>query len=376
MNRYILEVIAIKYYALKRKTLMKKCIILLCSCVITLLCFCSNNPSGTSPDPTRNCFRKYPYTATSARIEIIEDSTFCIGIDLNHKFDTVYSGYNVTETKLDVDSYDTLSSAIVRHTQTYARVQARSDLQGLWELTERNVILVSGTLTAEELEKIDSDTAFVNSMMTEGALQIEITADTIYYYYIGSIADLLLSLYTKQIESLDFARFIAVKSAKYSDNQITITGQITGEVVTITSDEKFNQTLSSSDPAHETYTEYVRIEDCPIDDPLDWYWEFIMDNPSYAQYYIEVLDSSGYFDSVDADIEKVNDTIVTITGNKSGEVITVTLHTDSTIVYESSNPISHPKYETTWTEFGFPDWIISFIIDNPVIRRKNRAYGY
>ena len=375
MNRYILKVLAIKYYALKRKALMKKGIILLCSCAITLLCFCSDNPSGSTPDPTRNCFRKYPYTATSASIEVIEDSSFCIGIDLNHKFDTVYSGYNVTQTDLDVDTYDTLSSAIVRHTQTYTRVQTGSDLEGWWELTERNVSLVSGTLTTEELEKLDDDTAFVNSMMTEGALQIEITADTVYYYYVGSIADFLLSLYTKQIEGLDFARYLAVKTAKYSDNQITVTGHITGEVVTITSDEKFNQTVSSSNPAHETYTEYVRIEDCPIDDPLDWYWEFIMDNPSYAQYYIEALDSSGFSDSVDADIEKVDDTIVTITGNNSGEVITVTLHTDSTIVYESSDP-THTKYETTWAELGTPDWILVFIIENPVIRRKNCINGY
>ena len=203
---------------------MKKCIILVCSYALSLLIFCSNDLTGSTPDPTRNCFRKYPYTATSARIEIIEDSTFCIGIDLNHTFDTVYSDYNVTETKLDVAAYDTLSSAVVLHTQTYTRKQTGADLLGLWELTNRNVSLVSGILTPEELEKIDGDTSFVNSMMSEGALQAEFTADTIYYYYIGSIADLLLELYTKQIESLDFARFLAIQMAKYSDGQITVTG--------------------------------------------------------------------------------------------------------------------------------------------------------
>lgn len=306
-------------------------------------------------------------------MEIIKDSTFCIGIDLNHKFDTVYTNYSVSATELEVGMYDTLSNSILLHTQTYTRVQTRSDLHGLWELTKRNVSLVSGTLTPQEQEKIDGDTAFVNSMMTEGASQIEITEDTIYFYYIGSIASLLQSDYTKQLDKIQNSKYFAIEIAKLSDDQITVTGHITGEVVTITSDDKFNQTLSSTNAAHETFTQYVRIVDCPIDDPLDWYWEFLTDNPSYAQLYIDGIDSFVLLDSVDADIEKVNDTIVTITGNKSGEVITVTLHTDSTIVYESSNPASHPKYETTWTEFGFPNWIISFIIDNPInLRKKSR----
>lgn len=136
---------------------MKKHITFIFSSIILLLCLCSDkNPSGSSPDPTRNCFRKFPYTATSDIIKTIEDSTFCIGIDLNHKFDTVYSDYNVTLTELDVGTYDTMSSgAIVLHTQSYTRVNTGTNLLGWWELAESDVSLVSGTLTAQELEKIE-----------------------------------------------------------------------------------------------------------------------------------------------------------------------------------------------------------------------------
>ena len=351
---------------------MKTLLSLLCSCTLLLLCFCSDNPSGTSPDPTRNCFRKYPYTATSSRIEVIEDSTFCNGIDLNHTFDTIYSSYNVTPTDLDLGTYDTMASgAIVLHTQSYSRVNSGTDLLGWWELAERSVSLVSGTLTTQEQEKIDSDTAFVNSMMSAGALQIEATEDTIYYYYIGSTAELLQDMYAKQIENIPNAKYIAIKIAKWSDDQITVTGQITGEVVTITSDDKFNQTFSSTNAAHETFTMYVRIEDCPIDDPLDWYWEFLTENPSYAQIYIDILNASGVLTSADVDVEKTNDTIVTLTGNKSKEVITVTTHTDSSIVYESSDPV-HDTYETTFAEFGLPDWFDIFIRENSIrIRKKS-----
>jgi len=344
---------------------MKKPILLMSLLASLLFISCSDdNPSNNSDDPTRNCFRKYPYTATAEIMTVIEDSTFCIGIDLNHTFDTVHAQYNVSPTDLDVAVYDTLSSAIVLRVQSYARVKTGTDLTGWWELSDANVSLVSGALTPAELKKIDDDTAFTNSMLTAGDVQIEITADSIYYYYIGSTADLLQTIYTKQLEKTPNSKYIAIKIAKYTDNRITVTGQITGEVVTIASDDKFNQTLSSTNPAHETFTVYVRIEACPIDDPLDWYFEFFGENPSYAQIYIDMIDNAGVLDSVDATATKVNDTIVTITGNKSHEVITATLHTDSTIVYESSNPV-HTKYTTTFQQGGFPDWFLVFVIENP-----------
>jgi hypothetical protein len=61
---------------------------------------------------------------------------------------------------------------------------------------------------------------------------------------------------------------------KISENKIRLTGNITGEVVTVTFSNLGNQTYSSSNPAHATGTWYRNPSSCPNIVP-SWYDNFL-----------------------------------------------------------------------------------------------------
>lgn len=76
--------------------------------------------------------------------------------------------------------------------------------------------------------------------------------------------------------------FYEVSDTIIGDRTMRITGDISGEVVTVNWDAQGNAAWSSSNASHAPGTVYANPTTCPNDPPA-WYQEFLTDNQTQAQ---------------------------------------------------------------------------------------------
>ncbi len=307
---------------------------------------CDDNNPVNGGVPPENLVMQFTYTDLGDVIELVSDSTYCNGTEVETVYITDYAPYELDGDNLYLTGYDTLSQGgIIRTDNNYTRMDESEGLSGIWEQTEYEVTVVSGNLTQDEQDKLTDEMAMINAMIEDGSIQLEISADTAKLYYMGSIASVMLKLMNAQLETMENFDYLDITLKASGSEKIQIVGNVSGEIVTITIDENFNQTYSSTNPSHETYKVYEKIVECPVDNPPNWFMEFIFDNISYSDVLIKYLEEMPFFDTLDVTIEKIDNSSLSITGNKSGEIVTISKVGDETIRFESTDP-THLSFET------------------------------
>jgi hypothetical protein len=72
--------------------------------------------------------------------------------------------------------------------------------------------------------------------------------------------------------------FYNVTLTRTSDNVVTLYGNVDSETVTLTMNANGDQTYSSSNTAHQTYTDYAEPASCPNPPDYAWYNTFLQAN--------------------------------------------------------------------------------------------------
>jgi hypothetical protein len=138
-----------------------------------------------------------------------------------------------------------LKLAFDSDTAVFIRAGIASGLQGQWSLSDTSI--------------------------QGGSVMLYITANTltITETYIDCYADDWM-LYDWAYDSAGFNG----TAAELSCTQVRITGNTTGEQVTITWNNNGDMTYTSTDAAHAAYTYYQNPTSCPDDYSPDWYYSY------------------------------------------------------------------------------------------------------
>jgi hypothetical protein len=272
-----------------------------CACV-PIACLCGGtgggNPLGAGPnDPVQ----EGTYTAIGDQLsldfgETIYTDSYCYGDSLVVEADTFQStpvalDYELSGNTLALteeesneyydealDDYVTFQdpNAIVAFQMVFTRSTSGTDIQGTWVLTGAAYEVVSGTLTAAETQALNTQVLAMQEDLAEWGMTLVFGASTVSVYQTGgssSLADELLYEYEQYV-----VQSCNITAAKVNSNTISLTGDVTGEVVTIAVSTDWDMTYSSSDPTHATHTYYDNPTSCPNDyEPL-WFEDFLVAN--------------------------------------------------------------------------------------------------
>jgi hypothetical protein len=220
---------------------MKKAAAILCMCAAVLMVSCAkknNNPTG--PGGGDNTMTMTYTMLGTDRIVIsnpqeISTETYCNGNTLVTLTDTSEASTDTMGFELSGNG-DTLSI----EGMIFARTGTGTGIQGSWTSTMGSVQIGPSTITVIESSSSDAD------------------------YFIE--------------DWIDDPQADNVTVTKASANSVTMTGNTTGEIVTITFSStgiSYSSTLSE----HAAGTYYYNPTSCPNNDP-EWYYEFLMANSS------------------------------------------------------------------------------------------------
>lgn len=158
----------------------------------------------------------------------------------------------------------------------------------------------------------------------------------------------------------DAPEYLRVALDTVADDTLRIRGDISGETVTIAFDARLDRTYTSTDAGREPYTARRRPEHC---EPVTlWFWDFLDDNVSFADeftatYLVQLALYLGI------SYESHGHDTVSITGELSGETVTVWYDGEETVFYESSFA-TREAYDTPRSNVIHPPWSAEFCGEN------------
>lgn len=231
---------------------MKKAVALFCvvAAVLMVTCAKKDNPTG----PGGNAINTMTYTVSGDKIIVSNPQTIYTECDSNNILvsDTTHASIDTATFVLSNNN----NFMVVKHSDgeidSLTRVGTGSSIQGQWTSARGYTVDI-------------------------GASTITLTLD---------YADMLVSEFDYM------SSYVNVTIAKTSSNSVTITGNISHEVVTIsinssTGDVTYSSTVSS----HAAATVYANPTSCPNDGPA-WLEEFFMANPKIAKNAVSAPTSS------------------------------------------------------------------------------------
>jgi hypothetical protein len=320
---------------------------------------CSQSDSVTqAPDQQDSALFIQTYTLSGDTMVIIRDTAICLGGHLVREKDTAKAFLERAEASMMVRVIDTLpSGAVVENERFLTKRDTGTGIIGRWQIMSDSNRIVAGALSPAEISWWCSDTLLIDGMIAQNALFVEFDATRMTQMFEGVPAELLLPRILSR--SPEFVR-IDIDTAT-DGRSVTIVGQISGETVTVTFDMHLNTTYAS-DRSRTTYVEWRRPERC--DEPEPWFQSFLRENVSFADEFIEVH-LSGPSSSLNIAVAKIDDYTVTITGNVTGEHVTVQFDGEETVTFSSDNALHEPHTTMRPMEqLVPPGWLESFYTEN------------
>jgi hypothetical protein len=175
---------------------------------------------------------------------------------------------------------DTLktSGAVVELVMTLTRIGTGSGLQGTWSLNPISYRIVSGTPTAEETARLNDNVGEVNGslsgQMTITATQITVTSVNTNSFF----AEDFIDEWNRGGPAMSDSARYAITVTLISSSMVELTGQKTGEKVTISEQGEGDIMYLSSVAAHQAHTYYVNPASCPNPREPVWYQDFLNAN--------------------------------------------------------------------------------------------------
>ena len=207
---------------------------LLLSIVILVPLSCTEDDSGggTGPGPIDDRPAGITYTLSGDSITLVIDSSYCMGNTLVQTLDTVSGTINLSGTSLTITLTSELGTGtVITNTRTYTRQGGSgSTLEGTWQV-ESDENVVAGMLPGpNEVGDWADDTLLFDRMIAAQGLQMTVDSVSMVYSFEGALAPVMLPVALE--DTPEYAR-ITIDTAA-DNNSVTLTGGITGEVVTIT----------------------------------------------------------------------------------------------------------------------------------------------
>lgn len=223
---------------------MKKAVAIFCACAVGLLITCAkkDNPAGPGSGSNSNT---YTYSMSGNTAISSYPQTISVSCDSNNILvsDTSYAYIDTTTITLLNNDNLMVSKHTDGYSDTLTRVGTGSGVQGEWTNSYGMTIQVGVNTVTESYNYADM-------------LVVDLSFMTSYYN---------------------------VSIVKISSNQVSITGNSSHEVVTITVNSSTGDaTYSSSVASHAAATEYANPTSCPNDGPA-WLEQFLTANPKTAK---------------------------------------------------------------------------------------------
>jgi hypothetical protein len=237
---------------------------------------------GSSSTPMET----YTYTVIGSNIvfsweQSIDTTKWCSGSTMLTQVDTNDAGSDTVPFTLSgntltiAQSTDSLASgAVVVYNRVYSRTGSGTSLIGTWLLTDLTYTVVSGNPTAGELDTLNADRADALAMLDAGyGERLEVTSSTVNIYATYTWSDMFVA-------EMPDTSGLDITIVKVSANMVRVTGNITGEVVTISYNEAAGTTTwtSSNAAAHPAYTYYADPVTCPNPYMPSWIPEVMLAN--------------------------------------------------------------------------------------------------
>jgi hypothetical protein len=265
----------------------------------------NNNPTGPSGTKVNDYTIGYHASGDSLSIttsQYIYSSKYCIGDSLISYSDTSQANTSITVYELTGNTLrllnstmDTLptSGAVIRYYSELTRVGNGTGLIGIWKYTGESYNVISGMLQPAEVDSLDAMEAMDDSMLVSMVAEYQFTGSQINLYMSGS------SDYASEFINYEWdysyldptyadSALYNVTIKKVSENKLTLTGNVTHEVVTIQwvssgapsyIQENFTETFTSStNVAHPVHTYYSNPQTCPDDNYPAWWQDFLTAN--------------------------------------------------------------------------------------------------
>ncbi len=244
-----------------------------------------DNPVG----PSGSLVKTMSYTVSDNKFileyeEEIISWSYCDGDELITQSDTIEAGVDTMEFELSGDTIKIVhdrfilqSGSVVQYQTICIRKGSGDSLVGIWTISHYTYEVISGELTQDEINDINDDIDEYNEELMEYSIDIEITKDMVYIYerelVEWSYADMFIEEWNDY-----YGQYFDITIAKVNNRTVKLTGNTTGEVVTVTVNRNEDIIYTSSNSEHGKHVYYSNPTQCPNDYQPEWFDDFLSDN--------------------------------------------------------------------------------------------------
>ena len=242
----------------------------------------TSSPTGPAGNPTPNYATTFDYVVQGDSLlifypETIDTSRRCNGDTLVVDIDTAAPDTTISRFEVSRDTLvlhvaepDSFASDSSLAAVLYSRIGTGAGLHGTW----KPVVLVRADGERVELESLQESAVY------EFIAGMTMTIDESGIHTNGSF-ELMPGWFTEvmmfQLTWGLTGWMYDISDTVVADSQIVLTGNKTGETVTVTFYGEGDARYTSDDPAHEPGIVYDEPTTCP-NDPPDWYSDFLSGN--------------------------------------------------------------------------------------------------
>ncbi|HMD68412.1 MAG TPA: hypothetical protein VKF42_05980 [Chitinivibrionales bacterium] len=276
--------------------------------VLAVLLTCSksnNNPTGPSGSKVNDYTIAYTSSGDTLFIttaQSILSTKECFGDSMTFYSDTSPASSGITVYGFDGNTLrlvssitDTMSTsgAVVEYSSELSRIGTGTGIIGLWKYTGESYRVISGTLQPTEVQSLDAEMAVEDTMLLSMVAEYQITSSQINLYISGTL-DYATEFINYQWDYSMLGDPASADSAIYNvtvnkvgENKLTLTGNVSHEVVTIKwvvsgvsnyPEIPYTMVYTSSNSAHAAYSYYSNPQTCPDDYYPAWWDDFMTAN--------------------------------------------------------------------------------------------------
>jgi len=286
---------------------MKKSLLLLigvlCS-TTAIIMNCKNKDNPVAATPSGILSETDTYSVTGNKLAIKSEPyirTYCHNDNLVQDTSEGYEDtieYVVSNNRLEFITKGTdtlLSGAIVNDVvMVFTRKGSGSDIKGIWIQTGYEYKVLFGTPTADEIVTLNDNLKTERRELTYLTIELEVTDNNIFVYMTNDFATEFICDWNEDIDGTNQtmmqtdtgwvfiwdpdSTIYNIKVEKINSLSVKLTGNISGEIVTITWNDKKDRTYSSSNPTNLAHTYYRNPTICPNLSRPDWYYSFKVAN--------------------------------------------------------------------------------------------------
>jgi hypothetical protein len=273
---------------------------LLCFISTAIIINCKNKDNPVATTPSGILSEKDIYSTTGNKLAIKSEPIiriYCSDSTLAHDTSEGYSDtieYIVSNNRLEfiLEGTDTLSSgAIVKdEVMAFTRKGSGSGIKDVWILTNYEYKLLYGIPTADEIATLNEHLDNGRKELIYEKTEIEFTDNNMLVYITKDFAAEFIRDWNEDIDGSNQtmiqtdtgwalvwdsdSTIYNIKVEEVNSFTAKLTGNISGEIVTITWNEKRDKTYTSSNPVNLAHTYYLEPTVCPNLLRPNWYYTF------------------------------------------------------------------------------------------------------